>query len=563
MDSVPGPSRVSRKRKRNSSQCKQSLASIANLCKTELNDSDSDLSASSSDCKLNSESESDDCGSELSADESQDSNSNIETHWSSDSSSMQTVPFIKQQSLLVPIPAPCEPLKFFQMILTDEFFADIVKYTNEYAQHLLHQEMRKSSRVRAWKDLTIEELKTFVALLLHTGTVQLPKLNDYWKTHWLFNYCCFSNYMSRNRFLLILRCLHFLPVDVQNVESSDKLCKVRLIIDHFNNTMNNIYYPGKELLLVESMLLWRERPIIRQVIKNEYHKQGIKFYMLTEPDGTIIKLEVHSEAGDDAVGTTQAEKIVLKLFQNKLQCGHSIYMDSFYNSYDLAVKLLNHNTYCTGTLNKGKKEIPKELTSAVLKKGENKSVFCNGVHIGKFRDKRNIFYITTEFMDNMTEMRNKQNVIKHKPEAIVNYNKYMSGVNKQDQMMANYPCSRKTLRWYKKIFVHILQLSFLNSFYLYNKFSNRKCNFYDYKMQVLEVLLPKKENMKTLKSIHRLSKIGNIKQDLKKNIKVTMRKECKMCRMRSVRKDTTYQCNICTGQPGFCVECFFDFHEKQ
>ena len=560
IDSIPGPSRIYRKRKRSSPQCKQSLHS---LCRTELNDSDSDLSASSSDYKLHSESESDVCGTELSEDESRESTSNTEIHWSSDNSSMQTMSFVKQQMLLMPIPAPCDPIKFFEMILTNEFFADIVKYTNEYAQHLLNQEMRKSSRVRAWKDLTVDELKTFIALLLHTGTVQLPKLNDYWKTHWLFNYCCFSNYMSRNRFLLILRCLHFSPVDVQSIEPNDKLYKACLVLDHFNNTMKNIYYPGKELLLVESMLLWKERPIIRQFIKNEYHKQGIKFYMLTEPDGTIIKLEIHSEAGDETSEIRHTENIVFKLLQNKLDSGHSIFMDSFYNSYSLTTKLLDHNTHCTGTLNKSRKEIPKDLVSTVLKKGENKSIFCNGVHIGKYHDKRNIFYITTEFMDNMIETRNKQNVKKLKPQALIVYNKYMSGVNKQDQMMAYYPCSKKTLRWYKKIFVHILQLSFLNSFYLYNKFANRKCSFYDFKMQVLEILLPKKETVPKLKTIHRLSKIENTKQDTKKNIKVTMRKECKMCRIRSVRKDTTYQCNVCTGQPGFCVECFFDFHNKQ
>ena len=39
-----------------------------------------------------------------------------------------------------------------------------------------------------------------------------------------------------------------------------------------------------------------------------------------------------------------------------------------------------------------------------------------------------------------------------KPVAICDYNEHMSGVNNVDQVISYYPCTRKTLKWTKKVF---------------------------------------------------------------------------------------------------------------
>lgn len=42
----------------------------------------------------------------------------------------------------------------------------------------------------------------------------------------------------------------------------------------------------------------------------------------------------------------------------KLNNGHSIYMDNFYDSIDLAQQLLQKKTYCTGTLRSNRRNVP-------------------------------------------------------------------------------------------------------------------------------------------------------------------------------------------------------------
>ncbi|CAG9571423.1 unnamed protein product [Danaus chrysippus] len=216
--------------------------------------------------------------------------------------------------------------------------------------------------------------------------------------------------------------------------------------------MNDIYYPGKQLSPDESMVLWRGRLQFRQFIKNKRYKYGIKLYVLAEPEGTVLKFQIYGGAGDDTSGIGHTQKIVLKLPEDKLASGHSVYMDNYYNSYDLATKLLDRQSYCTGTLNKNRKGNPIDLVTVTLRKGENKSLFLNGVHIGKWRDKRYVLYISTKHNNEMMEVTDKRGNVIVKSATIIHYNKFMSGVDLQDQMVSYYPCERKTMKWCKKDF---------------------------------------------------------------------------------------------------------------
>ena len=53
-----------------------------------------------------------------------------------------------------------------------------------------------------------------------------------------------------------------------------------------------------------------------------------------------------------------------------------------------------------------------------------------------------------------------------KPQCIIEYNQYMSEVDRLDQMIPYYPLTRKTYKWPKKIF-YLLEVSLWNSFVLH------------------------------------------------------------------------------------------------
>lgn len=58
---------------------------------------------------------------------------------------------------------------------------------------------------------------------------------------------------------------------------------------------------------------------------------------------------------------SHTENVVMNLMEGKLFKGHSLYMDNYYNSVNMARTLISKNTYCTGTLRSNRKKNPKDI----------------------------------------------------------------------------------------------------------------------------------------------------------------------------------------------------------
>lgn len=93
-----------------------------------------------------------------------------------------------------------------------------------------------------------------------------------------------------------------------------------------------------------------------------------------------------------------------------------------------------------------------QLKNAKLRKGETIARYSSGVMIGKWKDKRDVAYISTEFENQMVDVQTKRNETSRKPLPITKYNAYMSGIDRQDQMMSYYLSEWKTIRWPKMLF---------------------------------------------------------------------------------------------------------------
>lgn len=474
--------------------------------------------------------------------------------WTDNFSDMKNFSFIKQEQLLIPIPGD-NPIDYFMHIFSDDFMQLIVSQTNEFAVKLFLMTTSEHARITTWKDITKDELMKFIGLLLHMGHIKMNRIQDYWKKDSLHKINVFPAVMSRNRFLLILRVLHF----ANNAEtpSEDMLYKIRPILNHFNERMCSIIYPGCQLSIDESMFFMRGCLQFGQYVANKKHK----LCMLTDTKGLVLKLAIYTGSVNDAKRYEHTEDIVMELLLEKLNVGHSIYMNRFYNSYNLAQQLLASKTYCTGPLTPSRKNYPIQLTMIKLTKGETIGKYANGVLIGKWKDNKEISYISTEFKNAMIEVSSKRSDVKNKPTPIVEYNKYMSSINRQDQILSYYNCERKTLRWSLKIFVYILQVMINNAHKIFNKYSGRRMALYDFRIEVVKKLLqlpsgcisapadvqPKKQS--TFEHILSHRNVRGADGKIK-------RKQCKSCYDSSKkRKDTIYTCKTCPNEPGYCLDC--------
>ncbi|KAK1343329.1 hypothetical protein QTO34_016108 [Cnephaeus nilssonii] len=93
------------------------------------------------------------------------------------------IPFSTGQLHVGPqVPSGCAtPIDFFQLFFTETLIKNIMDETNEYARHKISQkELSQRSTWNNWKDVTIEEMKAFLGVILNMGVLNHPNLQSYW-----------------------------------------------------------------------------------------------------------------------------------------------------------------------------------------------------------------------------------------------------------------------------------------------------------------------------------------------------------------------------------------------
>ena len=130
------------------------------------------------------------------------------------------------------------------------------------------------------------------------------------------------------------------------------------------------------------------------------------------------------------------------------------------------------------------------MKSAQLRRDEQIAYRSDELLAVKFKDKKDLYMLSTIHDDSMVHRADRRHRNQHqtKPTCIADYNKYMGGVDCTDQLLKPYEVPCKTLKWYKKVAIHFMQLAMLNSFIVYQKDGHRK-PFLGIQREVIAALL--------------------------------------------------------------------------
>ncbi|KAJ6646992.1 PiggyBac transposable element-derived protein 4 [Pseudolycoriella hygida] len=277
------------------------------------------------------------------------------------------------------------------------------------------------------------------------------------KTSTSLNYSpIFPATMSGRRFQILLRtfCCH-MPMTKAEVDSS-KLSRVTPLLQKLLKSFNEAFVPYKELSLDESLLLWRGRLSFRQFIKDKAAKYGNKFYELSS-DGYVLNAIIYQGKNESELDdkTSKTAKIVFQLMQPYLDKVIIYTWTAF-----IIVYLFRHNCY---------RDKPIQRERFVLTEKR-----CGDVYVNKWKDKRDVLSISTAHHRKLVEVKNRHGQSKMKPQNVADYNQYMSGIDRLDQMISYHSSTRKTVRWYKKVLLHLIDVSVWNAFFLrINKYTNK------------------------------------------------------------------------------------------
>lgn len=403
----------------------------------------------------------------------------------------------------------------------------------------------------------------------------------YWSSDILYATPLFSAIMPRNRFELLLKLFH---VNDNTNEPDrhdphhDRLFKLRPLIDHLFEHFQLAYTPGPSVAVDETLMLWKGRIHFRQYIPLKRASFGIKMFSLAEDSGYIYRFRIYTGKEDpmtsmsavmpaecDSFGSS--EKIVVFLTLPLLDCGYTLWMDNRYSSCKLYHYLHSRKTTACGTIRANR--VPVEVRNSRPATGELRAYRSGPLLCMKFRDKKDIFMLTTqhtEAMDDIPRRRGRPTTtdVRRKPECIIDYNRNMGAVDKQDQLLEPYSAARKSMKWYKKLSFHLLQLPMLNAHILYQKSSGNKTSLQFEHDVIAEFLFPGAEpQADKMESVVRLTErhFPSVLQPTPSWTKPQAR--CRVCSRKGRRRDVKTFCSECPSKPGLCASpCFGLWHSK-
>ena len=199
--------------------------------------------------------------------------------------------------------------------------------------------------------------------------------------------------------------------------------------------------------------------------------------------------------------TTKTTQIVMGLLEKfkLLDKGHNLYMDNYYSSPELFEELYYRQTYACGTTHSIRKGMPSMISKMDVKPlqslfVQNGPLLCLKWKGAKTKTKKKPVTILSTIHDAMEILTKKKDSHGNrlpKPESIMQYTLHMSGVDLSDQYMAFHMSLRKSMKWWRKVFFHILNMILLNAYILNNKYGKQKLSHDEYMEYIAEYLLDK------------------------------------------------------------------------
>ncbi|XP_069960072.1 piggyBac transposable element-derived protein 4 [Cherax quadricarinatus] len=470
-------------------------------------------------------------------------------------------------------------LECFELFFDEPLMEIIVRESNTYFDYTMANTLvSPKSRLHQWKETTVAEMYLLLATIMVMPHVYKHNVKSYWSTDRLISTPAFSDIMSVNRFVLLLRMLHF--SDKTRPDRNDRLYKIRNVFMYLKQKFSMYFYPFRKLVIGESLILFKGRQSFKHYIPSKKKRFGIKLFVLCDCySGLVLDIIVYT--GSNTLKDTRrllgiSGDVARTMMEPYLGKGHTLYTDNWYTSPLLSDFLRVNMTDMCGTVHGNRKHMPKFSTDT--HRGEVQVFAANDIMAFRWHDKRDVTLLTSVHQNKMTDsgrQNRETNKPILKPAALMDYTLNMYSVNKCDVQIGFADCVRKSYKWYMKLFFHLVDISMLNAYNMYKMRTRNKPPYSEFCLSVIrqiifkyQVTTPAIQNR--LRTDHqmpsRLRPGDHFLIQLPSTKKKSAQKRCFVCahttKRPQKRRDTRFMCEECKT-PLCITPCFKEFHKLQ
>jgi len=359
------------------------------------------------------------------------------------------------------------PLEFFGKFFTEEVIQLLVEQTNLYA----HQ-----TKAREWEDTTDGEMTAFLGMLIAMGLHGLPMFRMFWSTDPLFRVQPVADVMTRQRFMKLVGNLH---VNDNNKALSrgdpgyDRLHKIRPLLTEMNANFQKQAVSSSSQSIDEAMIRFKGRSSFRQYMPMKPIKRGYKVWVRADSKtGYVYQFQLYT-GKNDGDGTGLASRVVTQLTNSLKNTSTHVAFDNFFSSVKLLEELQANSIFASATVRSNRLDLPiLAKVKTPLERGASKWLTRDNIGYVKWMDTRVVHVISTAFSPSETQLakrtqRDGTSVQVQCPKSIVEYTRRMGGVDRFDRARALYSVSRKSKKWWLRIFYFVLDAAVVNAFHLY------------------------------------------------------------------------------------------------
>ena len=462
----------------------------------------------------------------------------------------------------------------FSLILDDDFWKIIVRETNLEANlHLNKNPPNLNTNAKSctcWHDCSLDEIKKFFTLIILMGQIRKPSLSLYWSRRKILSTPIFNHIMPINRFKQISRYIRFARRDPDN---ANPLYRLQNIIDIISIKFENFYIPKKEVSIDESIVKFKGRSKFSHYIPNKASKRGFKLYKLCESKTAYLSKFMIVTNKNEKIKLDQTKKeelqanvgesIVSTLGKHIFNKGYVIYTDNFFTSPNLCKWLLDRDTYLVGTAKSNRLNFPNKFKKAKtkekkMKDKELKYASVKNILALKFQDKKTTVHFLTSYNKQIKWITlDKKYTEIDRLECAHDYNKYMHGVDMHDQKLASFTIMRRHLKWYRKLFLYLLDMCILNASIIFHEYVQGKASKFkprqltQFRFDLVEQILSSVKLVDYQKPVFKKNplRFNNNRCYLVK-LEPTERKKnptrkCVYCTSKKRRSETVYKCEYC------------------
>ena len=475
----------------------------------------------------------------------------------------------------------------FELFFSDDIITRLVGATNSYA------DLKKLSKPSTYKrfcyhELTDGEMRRFVGVLLLLGITGVRSYRHAWSIKNAQYIVRLNEFMSRNRFEAISAFFHVVTPQEEIRNPQHPLKKILPLHEHLKQKCKELYQPLQQISIDERMVKSKARTKFQQYMKDKPAKWGYKYWVISDPSAYTYDFNLYlgaARSGRSEHGL--AYDVVLALLETLHHQNYQLYCDNFYSSPFLFQHLLSLGVTATGTVRVNRRGVPQAVTQLKSTLQHRTTPRGKGYYIRE----RGSPIVYTCWNDNQvvcsmstTHPGHSSGTVRRKcknnstsscevkdipiPVMIAQYNRYMGGVDKSDQLLQYHSSLRRATRYWKTLFYHMLDVAVTNAFVLYNwgrmereEKAISENNFRD--APILQII----ERYRVQSTSHHCRPVSTTSLPAPHECRVrhgstvsTRKERCCYCQQNGQKSWTSRHCLDCPFSPALCQTAKKDYH---